>query len=100
MKALPAIGLLAVLTPFAAGAECTEVPDIAQLPDGNTASREEMLAANKTIHDYNTAVDGYVECLRKSGGNRSREDRAIDKLEKIASSYNAAVRAFKKRGGG
>ncbi len=99
MKAFVVVSLIALLTPLASFASCAEVQDISQLPDGATASREDMLAANKAVHDYNTAVDEYVECLRKSGGNAARENRAIDKLDAVAASYNAAVRAFKKKGG-
>ncbi len=99
MRAFTLLGLIALLTPLASFAACPEVQDSPQLPDGATASREEMLAATQAVKDYNTAVEEYVECWRKRGGNTARENRAIDKLNAVANKFNAEVRTFKKRGG-
>jgi len=100
MKASALAGLIALLAPLAGFAVCPDLQDSPQLPDGATASREEMLAAHKAVSEYNVAVDQYVECLRKGGGNTHRENRAIDKLNAVASKFNVQVRTFRKRSSG
>jgi hypothetical protein len=100
MKAFALAGLIVLLAPAAGRAACPDVQEAPQLPDGATASREEMLAATKAFTDYNAAVDSYVECLRKSGGNLAQENRAIDKLSATAKKFNTQVRTFKKRSSG
>jgi hypothetical protein len=100
MKAFALAGLIALLAPSVICAACPDLQDGPTVPDGATASREEMLAATKAVSEYNAAVDQYVECLRKNGGNLAHENRAIDKLNSTAKKFNAEVRTFKKRSSG
>lgn len=100
MKVSTLVALIVLLTPVAGLADCPDVQDAPLVPDGSTASRDEMMTANKAILDYHAAVDAYLECLRKSGAPVARENRAIDKLENVAAKYNTAVRTYKKRSNG
>lgn len=100
MKAFAVIGLIALFAPQSGSAECAEVESAPVVPDGASASREDMLAANKAIKAYNAAVQAYVECLRASGGSIVRENRIVDELTKVAGKFNDELRTFKKRSGG
>src|SRR5579862_2158282 len=61
MKALLAITALAAL----AGpvyADCSYPPPPSKIPDGNTATMQEMLEAKKTVTQYNKDINAYVPC--------------------------------------
>jgi fumarate hydratase class II len=97
-------------------AECVypEAPDA--IPDGNTASQDEMVAAMKSLKDYDAAVNAYLSCLEmetqariEEGGDDLTEDQvnqiraiqvkkhnaAVEALETRATQFNEQVRAFK-----
>lgn len=80
-------------------------PDI---PNGRTASEEEMLAAQRSIKEYQTALGGYRSCLaglEQSWGESATEEqkavvvllhnRAVDEEAGVADLFNQSVRAFK-----
>jgi hypothetical protein len=98
MKAFLLVGI-ASLTPFTTWAAC-EAPSVpATPPNGATATREEMLAAQGAVKQYDTAVVAYAECMRKSGGGETKIEEAISQLEKHAERFNAELRAFKQKSG-
>ncbi len=74
MKALLAIAATAMLTGGTAWADCSYPPGPDHLPDGNTATSQEMLDAQKAVKDYNQAVTAYLSCIQLE-----RND-AIEKL--------------------
>ena len=47
-----------------AQADCTypRAPD--SIPDGNTASKEEMIAAKNEVSRYNTEMNAYLDCIK------------------------------------
>jgi hypothetical protein len=47
----------------AASADCIRPSKPASLPDGNTATHDEMVAANKLIKQYSADMAVYLECL-------------------------------------
>jgi hypothetical protein len=61
---------------------------------GNTASKEEMLAAKKTIDSFKSQMEEYMLC-EKSG---AKKDGAAAEMIKIADRFNAQVKAFKAKG--
>ena len=95
-----AIGL-----PAAAGCSLPSPPS--KVPDGTSATAEEMVGAMQTLKRYNTDVANYVKCLEfEANQNRlSREEQAkqhnaaIDGLQTIAAKFNEQVRLFKSRSG-
>ena len=103
MKALAVAGLIACLSSVPALADCVAPNMVVQIPDGATASRDEMIAAQKVIVAIDAAVVEYSRCLEKSGhsiaSDRMQND-AVDKLHRIADKYNAELRTFKKKSGG
>jgi hypothetical protein len=110
---------LALLTLAAAGsaqAACIypRAPD--RLPDGSTATYEEMAAAQKAVKQFNDDINAYNACLdlemvtlEKSGAydeNRLTELRAmqakknnaaVDEVQAVADRFNEQLRIFKSR---
>jgi hypothetical protein len=64
------------------------------IPDGSSASKEEMLAAKKAVDAFKSAIDEYLTC-EKSG---AKKDGAAAELVKVADRFNAQVKAFKAKG--
>ena len=99
MKTLALVGLIACLASLPALAECIQPQDSPRLPDGATASREDMVAAGNAIRSYDAAVKEFAECERKAGSNPARADRAVEAVTAIAAKFNAELRAFKNKSG-
>ena len=115
MKALFAITALAAL----AGpvyADCSYPPPPAKLPDGNTATMQEMLDAKKAVTQYNKDINAYVACIKlehetavtNAGDKISPEQKAqmekmevqknnaaVDQLQSVADRFNEQVRIYK-----
>jgi len=85
------------------------------IPDGNVASQDELLAAQKAYKVFQDQVIDYRECLlvleanmkemnldpkeleAKLAANLAADNASVDKLESVAEEFNVAVRAFKAR---
>jgi hypothetical protein len=69
-----------------------EKPDApGSIPDGATASKEDMLAAKKAVDAFKSGMEEYFLC-EKSG---AKKDAAGAELVKVADRFNAQVKAFK-----
>jgi hypothetical protein len=70
-----------------------------KFPDGSAASKEEMLAAKKTVVQYNTDMEAYLACLDKefeetlAAQPDIAKDKKADLEKKQAQKHNAAVDA-------
>jgi len=94
--------------------ECTEAA-APIIPDGNVASEDELLAAQKAFKAYQANVEEYRDCLlvlkanteamelspeeleSKLADNLAADNASVDKIEAVAEEFNKAVRAFKAR---
>ncbi|HTX23907.1 MAG TPA: hypothetical protein VMD03_04560 [Steroidobacteraceae bacterium] len=115
MKTLASILVLAALASAQAYADCSypRAPD--KVPDGNTASMQEMIAAMNQLKDYNAQVKAYTDCLKlehdtalaKADPNMSKDqkselekvyiqknDAAVDAATAVTSRFNEQVRIF------
>ena len=54
---------LALLMAAAANAECTYPKEPSNMPDGATATQDEMVAGMKAVKEYNAQVTAYLSCL-------------------------------------
>ena len=114
MKALFAITALAAL----AGpvyADCTYPPPPGKLPDGNSATMEEMLEGKKAVTQYNKDINAYVACIKlehetavTNAGDKltpqqkadmekmevQKNNAAVDQLQTIADRFNEQVRLY------
>jgi len=61
------------------------------IPDGATASKEDMLAAKKAVDAFKSGMEEYLAC-EKSG---AKKDAGAAELIKVADRFNAQVKAFK-----
>lgn len=120
MKALLAITALAAL----AGpvyADCSYPPPPAKLPDGNSATMQEMLAGKNAVTQYNKDINAYVACIKlehetavTTAGDKltpqqkadmekmevQKNNAAVDQLQSIADRFNEQVRIYKTKSSG
>ena len=88
-------------------AECSKeaAPTI---PDGASASEDEMKAGQQAVKAYIASSNAYLECLDAEGVAAGAEElpefkdarvsnynAAVDEQTAVADSFNAAVKAFK-----
>ena len=116
MKALLAFAATTVLSAGAAYADCPYPAAPNKLPDGATATLQDMLAGQKAVADYNKAVNEYVACIDKevegriaAGGDKLKPEQkadmqrvetqkhnaAIDQLQSVADRFNEQVKVYK-----
>jgi hypothetical protein len=104
--------LVAVALAYAASVpayadNCVLPPAPSKIPDGNTATQQEMVTAMNTLKEYNNDVDTYNKCLefeaKQNRLSRTEEEKmhnnAVDTLQKIAAKFNEQVRTFKAKNG-
>ena len=106
-KYLLAAILLAPLMSPTAFAECSKeaAPTI---PDGASASEDEMKAGQQAVKAYIASSNAYLECLDAEGKAADPEEvqelkdarvsnynTAVDEQTAVADRFNAAVKAFK-----
>lgn len=119
MKKLSSLVVLAAaLLPIAAWADCTYPKKPAKAPNGNSATREEMVAAQKVQKQYQADVTSYLTCLKgeheatlakldpatknledekKKLTSRweKKNDAAVDEAQDVADRFNEQLSAFK-----
>ena len=109
---------LAALLATAAQAECNYPKSPANLPDGNSATQDQMVEGMKAVKEYNGAVTAYLACLEQEMNARieaagpdapaeqieqikaihnKRHNAAVDELEQTAARFNEQVKTFKAR---
>lgn len=110
------LALFAFLMAGAAQATCIYPRAPERVPDGKTASYEEMATAQTTVQQFNEDINAYNACLdlemsalEKSGTydeNRLTELRAmqakknnaaVDEVQAVADRFNEQLRIFKTR---
>lgn len=117
MNKLACVLLLAAALP-AAAADCVYPRAPARLPDGNTATREEMVAGKKTVDAYIAEMNTYLDCIKAEAdaalvalGASATEDQkkaitlrfvqkndaAVDEQQDLAARFNEQLRVFKAR---
>ena len=115
MKALLAMVFAAALT-GPVYADCSYPAAPAKLPDGATATLEEMLAGQKTVQEYSKAINDYNACIDKAlddqiakGGDKLKPEQkqemqrveaqkhnaAVDALQAVADRFNEQVKVYK-----
>ena len=108
-------GLLAAGT---ASADCSYPKSPSGLPDGKTATQDEMMGGMKAIKEYNNQVTAYLNCLETEMNTRieaagpdapadqveqikaihtKRHNAAVEELEATASRFNEQVKVYKAR---
>ena len=103
---------------FSAQALACEYPERVDVPNGASATKEEMLEAQKSVKTYVTAMETYLDCILEEEKaaraaiedltpevEQQREDMltkkynaAVDEMETVAAEFNAQVQAYKGQG--
>src|SRR5579862_2160646 len=95
-KRILLVAALAYAASLPAHADCELPPAPSKIPDGTTASQQEMVTAMNTLKEYNGDVDTYTKCLdfeakqnhlSKSDVERMHND-AVETLQKVAAKFN------------
>jgi hypothetical protein len=112
----PMLALIALVASFAAQATCIYPRAPEKMPDGSTATYEEMAAAQKAVQQFNDDVNAYNSCLdleqqsREQSGQfdqnqlaemramqAKRNNAAVDQVQAVADRFNEQLRIFKAR---
>src|ERR1700739_4409212 len=114
MKALLAIAFATATA--AAYADCPYPQAPTKIPDGATATLDEMVAGQKAVSAYQKAINDYNACIDKDledalakGGDKLKPEQkadmqrveaqkhnaAVDQLQAIADRFNEQVKVFK-----
>lgn len=103
--ALSTMALAGAIALPTAHANCRLPPAPSKIPDGATATHQQMVTAMQTIQEYNHDVRTYLQCLKfevrqnqlSSDGQVSLHNAAVSQLQKIAIKFNRQVRIFKSK---
>jgi hypothetical protein len=128
MKAPFAIAAVIALTAGPVYADCSYPAPPDKIPDGSTATLEEMQTAQKVMQTYDHAIKAYTDCLRlehdaamaktTENANLTKEQQAqqkaqreqienvmnkknnaaIDQEEQIVARFNEQIKLFKNKG--
>ena len=113
---LPLFAILSLGAAAVAHADCTypRAPD--RMPDGSSASLDDMKAAKGQVEKYNKDMEAYLSCIKlehddavaKQGTAMSEDqkkqmnlmyaqknDAAVDELQAVATRFNEQVKAYK-----
>jgi hypothetical protein len=94
-----------------------DYPQRIQVPNGASATKEEMLSAQKTVKTYVADMEAYLDCILEEEKaaraaiedltpevEQQREDMltnkynaAVDEMETVAARFNTEVQAYKSR---
>lgn len=110
------IAALACLVAGTAQATCIYPRKPDKVPDGNTATREEMVEAQKAVQQFDADVAAYNACLdmemaayEKSGQydptrleelraiQAKKNNAAVDEVQAVADAMNEQIRVYNQR---
>lgn len=118
IRLLSGLLLAGLLSAGFANAECVYPKAPSNIPDGSTATEQEMIDGMKAVKDYNNEVTGYLNCLDLEMQARidaagadapadqiaqikaiqaKRHNAAVEELEANAARFNEQVKAYKER---
>jgi len=116
--------ILLVAAPGMAMAEMCPAPDSAPaVPDGSTATKEEMVHAQSEIHSYLRNAQQYVDCvdenedvgkieiihmdeddrkarIRELNAARHHRNAVVESMQKLAKDFNTEIEKYQARQGG
>ena len=117
-----ALPLLLILGSVAQGAACVYPQAPSKLPNGTSATKDEMMAANALMKEYSKAVqDVYLPCLAQEETDAvaaldpadpefakkkdaaeaihaKKHNAALDELQAIATRWSEEIKAFQSKG--
>ena len=120
MKNLLRTACIATLFFGAQSALACDYPARVQIPNGTTATKDEMLEGQRGVKKFVTDMEAYLECIvdeeraiRMTMEELSPEDEqqredmlnkkynaAVDEMERVAAQFNVEVQAYKAKESG
>jgi len=105
---------------IAQSAIACDYPSRVVIPNGNTATKDDMLNGQRDVKSYVASMEAYLECIvdeeKMTEGalddlepeeEQQREDMmnkkynaAVDEMERLAAQFNAEVQAYKAKDDG
>ena len=105
---------LALITAAPIAAAC-DYPTRANIPDGATASKDDMLAGQQSVKSYMAAMEEYLACIdqeekitvagmtelseeekaARDAALTKKHNAAVEEMELTAARFNEQVRAYK-----
>lgn len=125
MKLLPSVlSVAALLGSSHVYAACVYPKAPEKIPDGATATKDEMIAAQKLVKAYNDDIKSYTDCLKNENDeaikadakkpekermtkqqkeeldkvNVQKNNAAIDEAQAVTDRFNEQIRAFNAKG--
>jgi len=115
MKKNSPLVFIAALLIYAPIAFACDYPPRANVPNGQTATKQEMIDAQKTVKAYMAAVEEYLACIEAAENDAIKEmqdpaegvlqqrqemlgkkhNAAVEEMEIVAAKFNNEVRAYK-----
>jgi len=93
---------------FASVGLACDYPPLVAVPEGASATIDEMVAAQQSVRTYMDAMDAYLDCvndeLQTAGDDApeefkaimvSRHNAAVEEMEMVATSFNDQIAAFR-----
>jgi hypothetical protein len=100
------------------GAFACDYPHRADVPDGTTATKEQMIEGQRGVKAYMTSMEAYLSCIETAeqetiaGADdideatkqqriemyNKKYNAAVDEMNLVAEEFNVQVRAYKERG--
>lgn len=96
MKKLLALPVLLLATNSWASCPASMPQEAPAIPNGQTASIEEMHAAQEAVSDYVAGVEAYLGC-RSATLHPLMHNRVVYLAETAAESWNTALHSFRQR---
>ena len=110
MIRLRASFLAAIVAAFGHGvvAAACPYPDDVEVPDGSSATEQDMLSGQKRVKAYMAEMEDYLKCLDDESmalGDAvtdeqrqlhvDRHNAAVEAMESVANAFNEQIRAYK-----
>ena len=67
------------------------------IPDGNSASEEDMANIQQTIRQFVSDSEAYIACIDGDRSAQRLRNETIDDMEKVAAAFNRELRKFRRR---
>lgn len=117
MNRIIKLAVSVALVSMASGALACDYPKRVAVPDGATATKDEMISGQRGVKDYMAAMEAYLTCIEAEEAStvlelgdldepakRLRADMfnkkynaAVEEMNLVAEEFNLQVRAYKQR---
>jgi hypothetical protein len=107
MRALT-FSCLAIVSSCAFAAAACDNPSIPKIPEGKSATMDQLLAAQGEVKAYMAAMETFLSCIDAEAASKgddapadyktlmvTRHNTAVTEMETLAASFNEQVKAFK-----